>query len=61
MTYWHFRSELHLEQLKVRELNDEHMEFRSKCKILLLFSKDGVEEAEEFVRIANTVESAVKS
>lgn len=53
-----YRSELHLEQLKVRKLNDEHMEFRSKCKILLLFSKDGVEDAEEFVRIANTVESA---
>jgi len=29
---------------------------KSKCKILLIFSRDGVDAADEFVRIANTVE-----
>jgi len=50
-----YRSDLHLEQLKSQDpLTDR----RNKCKILLLFSKDGVEAAEQFVQIANTVETS---
>ena len=34
---------------------------KSKCKILLIFSRDGVDAADEFVRIANTVDHSVSS
>jgi len=50
-----YRSDLHLEQLKSP---DPLRDGRNKCKILLLFSKDGIQAAEQFVQIANTVESS---
>jgi len=50
-----FRSDLHLDELKAKRLA-ESGDLRHKCKILLLFSKDGVEAADQFVDIAKSVQ-----
>jgi len=54
-----YRSDLHLEQLKGQGdggVSAPDSGGKSKCKILLIFSRDGVDAADEFVRIASTVE-----
>ena len=52
-----FKNEVHLDQFK-KKLPDP-TESKNKCKILLLFSKDGVEAADQFVDIAKSVQHPV--